>query len=55
VAHRMGIISANSYNEIEPNRLMTRAESSAMLNKFIRYLQFDIRKEYREKIINFGR
>ncbi|HYE81023.1 MAG TPA: S-layer homology domain-containing protein [Clostridia bacterium] len=55
VAHRMGIISANSYNEIEPDRLMTRAESSAMLNKFIRYLQFDIRKEYREKIINFGR
>lgn len=55
VAHRMGIISANSYNEIEPNRLMTRAETSVMLNKFIRYLQFDIRKEYREKIINFGR
>ncbi len=55
VAHRMGIISANSYNEIEPNRLMTRAESSVMLNRFIRYLQFDIRKEYREKIINFGR
>lgn len=55
VAHRMGIISANSYNEIEPNRLLTRAESSVMLNQFIRYLQFDIRKEYREKIINFGR
>lgn len=55
VAHRMGIISANSYNEIEPNRLLTRAETSVMLNKFIRYLQFDIRKEYREKIINFGR
>ncbi len=55
VAHRMGIISANSYNEIEPNRLMTRAETAVMLNKFIRYLQFDIRKEYREKIINFGR
>jgi hypothetical protein len=55
VAHRMGIISANNYNEIEPNRLLTRAESAVMLNKFIRYLQFDIRKEYREKIINFGR
>lgn len=55
VAHRMGIISANNYNEIEPNRLLTRAETAEMLNKFIRYLQFDIRKEYREKIINFGR
>lgn len=55
VAHRMGIISANAYNEIEPNRLLTRAESAVMLNKFIRYLQFDIRQEYREKIINFGR
>lgn len=54
IAHRMGIITGNTYNEIEPDRILTRAESAAMINRFIKYLQYDIRQEYREKIINFG-
>ena len=55
IAHRMGIITGNSDNEIEPDKLLTRAECAAMINRFIRYLQYDIRQEYREKMINFGR
>ncbi len=55
IAHRMGIVKGNSDNEIEAEKIMTRAESAAMINRFIRYLQYDIRQEYREKIINFGR
>lgn len=55
VAHRMGIITGNTYNEIEPDKMLTRAESAAMISRFIKYLQYDIRQEYREKIINFGR
>lgn len=55
IAHRMGIITGNADNEIEPNKLLTRAECAAMINRFIRYLQYDIRQEYREKMINFGR
>ena len=53
-AHRIGIIKANPDNEIEADKIMTRAECAEMINRFIRYLQYDIRQEYREKIINFG-
>jgi hypothetical protein len=55
IARSMGIISGNEDNELEPDKLMTRAEVSEMISKFIKYLQYDIRKEYREKIINYGR
>ena len=55
IAKKAGIISPNSENQFEPNKILTRAECSAMINRFIKYLQYDIKKEYREKIINFGR
>ncbi|HYF84122.1 MAG TPA: S-layer homology domain-containing protein [Clostridia bacterium] len=55
IAHRMGIITGNADNEIEPNKMLTRAECAAMINRFIRYLQYDIRQGYREDMINFGR
>lgn len=55
VARGMGIIVGNEDNELEPDKLMTRAEVSEMISKFIKYLQYDIRKEYRERIINYGR
>lgn len=55
IAHRMGIITGNAYNEIEPDRMLTRAECAAMMNRFIRYLQYDMRQGYREDMINFGR
>ena len=55
IAHRMGIITGNESNEIEPDKMLTRAECSAMINRFIRYLQYDIRQGYREDMINFGR
>lgn len=55
IAHRMGIITGNADNEIEPNKMLTRAECAAMVNRFIRYLQYDIRQGYREDMINYGR
>lgn len=55
VARRMGIVTGNQNNELEPDKVLTRAECASMLNRYIRYLQFDMRTEYREKIINFGR
>lgn len=55
IAREMGIITGNDSNELEPDKLLTRAEVSEMLNKFIKYLQFDIRKEYRERLMNYGR
>lgn len=54
IAHRMGIITGNENNEAEPNKMLTRAECAAMINRFIRYLQYDIRQEYRENMIDYG-
>jgi hypothetical protein len=55
IARDMGIIRGDEDNMMQPDKLMTRAEVSEMINKFIKYLQYDIRKEYREKLINYGR
>jgi len=55
IAHNMGIITGNEDNMVEPDKMLTRAECAAMINRFINYLQYDIRQEYREKMINFGR
>ncbi|HWQ31093.1 MAG TPA: S-layer homology domain-containing protein, partial [Negativicutes bacterium] len=54
IAHRMGIITGNENNEIQPDKVLTRAECATMINRFIRYLQYDIRQGYREDMINFG-
>lgn len=54
IAHRMGIITGNENNEIQPEKVLTRAECATMINRFIRYLQYDIRQGYREDMINFG-
>lgn len=55
IAHRMGLVKGNENNEIEPDKMLTRAECAAIINRFVRYLQYDIRQEYREKMIDFGR
>ena len=34
--------------------MLTRAECATMINRFIRYLQYDIRQEYRENMIDYG-
>lgn len=55
IARSMGIVKGNEDNMLEPDKLMTRAEVSEMFSQFIKYMQYDIRKEYREKLINYGR
>lgn len=55
IARSMGIVSGDTDNMLNPDKVLTRAEVSEMINKFIKYLQYDIRKEYREKLINYGR
>lgn len=54
IAHKMGIITGNENNEAEPDKMLTRAECATMINRFIRYLQYDIRQEYRENMIDYG-
>ncbi|NLZ53061.1 MAG: S-layer homology domain-containing protein [Thermoanaerobacteraceae bacterium] len=51
VAREIGIIQGDSYNRFNPGKVMTRAEASAMLVRFLEFLERDLQRDYRENII----
>jgi len=51
VAREIGIIEGDAHNHVNANRVMTRAEASVMLNKFLGFLQKDLTKDYRDNIV----
>ena len=53
-AKEIGLVNGDSYNRVNPARGMTRAEASAMLNKFLDFLQRDLQKDYRDNIILYN-
>jgi len=54
VAEELDIIEPNEYNMIQPNNGLTRGEAANMLNRFITYLQKEIKTDYRERVVNFN-
>ncbi len=54
VAKEIGIIAGDNYNKIQPNKTMTRAEASAMLVRFLEFLERDLQRDYREQIMLFN-
>ncbi|QZY55485.1 S-layer homology domain-containing protein [Crassaminicella profunda] len=54
MAKEIGLIHGDNYNRINPNKNITRAESSEMLVRFLEFLQKDLQRDYRENIINFN-
>ena len=53
MASEIGIIQGDEMGNINPNRDMTRAEASAMLIRFLEFLEKDLQKNYREEIIYY--
>lgn len=51
VAREIGIIEGDSYNRVSPGKIMTRAEASAMLVRFLEFLEKDLQRDYRENIM----
>jgi len=51
VAREINLVEGDNYNRINPDKVMTRAEASAMLVRFLEFLQKDLQKDYRENII----
>lgn len=51
VAREINIIEGDTYNRFNPNKVMTRAEASSMLVRFLEFLQKDLQKDYRENIM----
>ena len=54
VAEDLNMIDANEYNMIQPNSLLTRGEAANLINRFITYLQKEIKTDYRERVVNFN-
>jgi len=54
VAREIGIVQGDSYNRFNPDKVMTRAEASAMLVRFLEFLEKDLQRDFRENIILFN-
>lgn len=53
VADQIGIATGTPDGYIYPNESMTRAEAAAFINRFITYLQENLKEDYREGLINY--
>lgn len=54
MAGEIGLVQGDAYNNVAPNKNMTRAEASALLIRFLEFLQKDLQTDYRENIINYN-
>ncbi len=54
VAREIGLVQGDSLNNVNPNAVMTRAEASAMLTRFLEFLERDLQRDYRENIILYN-
>ncbi len=52
VANEIGLIGGYEDGTIRPDKIVTRAEATVMLETFIRHIKDNITYDYREKIIN---
>ncbi len=53
VADRIGLAKGTPEGYLYSNEYMTKAEAATFLNRFITYLQENLKKDYRENIINY--
>lgn len=51
VAREINLVSGDDENRFNPDKVMTRAEASVMLVKFLEFLEKDLQKNYREEIV----
>lgn len=54
VAREIGLITGDSYNRFNPDRILTRGEASSMLVRFLNFLEQDLQKDYREDLLLFS-
>ena len=54
MAKEIGLIQGDSTNRVNPDKVLSRAEASTMVVNFLKFLEDDLQKDYRENIINFN-
>ncbi len=53
VGHQLGLAKGDHFGYFHPNEPMSRAEAATFLNRFINYLQKEMKAEYRERILYY--
>ena len=54
VAREINLITGDTYNRVNPNKVVSRAEAASMLVRFLEFLEKDLQRDYRENIIQFN-
>ena len=54
VATELGFVSGDERNRFKPNEPLTRAQSSAMIVRFLDFLENDLKQNYREDVLFFN-
>ncbi|MBP2027124.1 hypothetical protein J2Z35_000918 [Acetoanaerobium pronyense] len=53
LAREIGLASGTANNYFQPDKTLTRAEAAALLHNYIMYLTYEMREDYRERILNY--
>ena len=53
MAKQMGLIDGTENGFFQPNKTLTRAEAASILNNYIKYLSYELKEDFRERIVNY--
>ncbi|NLL06498.1 MAG: S-layer homology domain-containing protein [Clostridiaceae bacterium] len=53
VAQRIGLVLGDERGYLKPCEYLTKARASVVINKVINYMRDDLKKDYRERIVNY--
>ncbi len=52
-AERIGLISGDTNGNFNPTEIISKAEASALTNRLIDYMRYDMQQDYADNIVNF--
>ncbi|NLP13926.1 MAG: S-layer homology domain-containing protein [Clostridium sp.] len=53
VAQRIGLVLGDDRGYLKPREYLTKARAAVIINKLINYMRDDLKKDYRERIVNY--
>ncbi len=53
VAQRIGLVLGDERGYLKPREYLTKARAAVIINKVINYMRDDLKKDYRERIVNY--
>lgn len=53
VAQRIGLVQGDERGYLKPGEYLTKARASVIINKIINYMADELKKDYRERIVNY--